>query len=89
MGCINSIVVSASVEKVWARLRDFHDLSWSPNVIENAEVVGDVPGNQIGAKRVLNGVFHETLLGLDDNARTVRYSIDDGPGAVSKGSVQG
>ena len=44
-----------SIDKVWARLRD----------------------------------FHETLVGLDDDARIVRYSIDDGPEAVSKDNVSG
>ena len=39
--------------------------------------------------KVLNGVFHETLLALDDEERTFSYSIDDGPEAVSKENVQG
>ena len=89
MGCCNSTVVPAPVDKVWASLRDFHDLSSFPNVIEKVEVVGEASGTQIGAGRVLNGAFHETLLALDDNARVVRYSIDDGPEAVSKDNVAG
>ena len=89
MGCCNSAVVAAPVDRVWAALRDFHDMSWCPNVIENVERVGQVPGTQIGAKRVLNGAFRETLLALDDQAGVVRYSIDDGPDAVSRDSVQG
>ena len=89
MGCCNSAVVPAPVDKVWAALRDFHDLSSFPNVIEKVEAVGEASGTQIGARRVLNGAFHETLLALDDNARVVRYSIDDGPEAVSKDNVAG
>ena len=89
MGCYNSIVVNAPADKVWAALRDFHDLSACPNVIEKLATVGDIAGTQIGAKRVLNDAFHETLVGLDDDARVIRYSIDDGPDAVSKDNVSG
>ena len=38
--------------------------------------------HKLSAKRVLNGAFHETLLALDDDARVIRYSIDDGPEAL-------
>lgn len=89
MSCYNSIVIDAPIEQVWRKVRDFHDLSWAAGVIEKCEAVGDTPGNQLGAKRVLNNVFHETLHALDDLAHTVRYSIDDGPDAVSKDNVQG
>ena len=89
MGCYNSCVVSKPVDKVWAALRRFHDMSWAPQVISSLEKVGDAAGDQIGAKRVLNGAFHETLHGLDDVGREVKYSIDDGPDAVSKNNVSG
>ena len=89
MGCYNSAVVNAPVEKVWAALRDFHNLSCFPNVVEDVKKVGDPSGTQVGAKRVVNGVFHETLIALDDHDRIVRYTIDDGPDAVSKDNVQG
>lgn len=87
MSCYNSTVVSAPVDKVWAKLRDFHDLSWGKGVIDSCEAVGKIPGTQIGAKRILNKAFHETLRGLDDSRRVLRYSIDDGPDAVSKDKV--
>jgi len=87
MGCCNSTIVPADVDTVWNRLRDFHDMSWAQGVIESCEPVGDLPGTQIGAKRILNQAFHETLLALDDTTRTLKYSIDDGPEAVSKDNV--
>ena len=87
MSCLNSIVIPAPVAQVWARLRDFHDMDWAAGVIESCDAVGDVPGTQIGAKRILNQAFHETLLGLDDSRRIVRYSIDDGPDAVARDNV--
>lgn len=89
MGCYNSCVVNAPVEKVWAALRDFHNLSWAAGVVQSVDRLGSAPGTQTGARRVLNGVFHETLLGLDDEQRTLKYSIDDGPDAVSKDRVTG
>lgn len=89
MGCYNSIVIHAEAEKVWQKVRNFHDMSWAAGVINSCVAEGDARGMEIGAKRVLNGVFKETLLGLDDQARVIRYSIDDGPEAVSSGNVQG
>lgn len=87
MGCCNSTVVSAPVDRVWAKVRDFHDMSWAKGVVENCEKVGPLSGTQIGARRILNGAFHETLRGLDDSRRILRYSIDDGPEAVAKDRV--
>ena len=87
MGCFNSTVVDSPADKVWAALRNFHDFSWSANVITSVEAEGDP--EQPGAKRLLNGAFFETLVSLDDDARVIRYSIDDGPDAVSKDNVTG
>lgn len=86
--CHNSILVNAPIDKVWATIRDFHDImSWAPELITSCEVVGDAKGDQLGAKRVLNGAFHETLLGLNDLEYTIQYRIDDGPGPVAKDAV--
>ena len=88
MGCYNSIVVNAPVDTVWSTVRDFHDMSWAAGVIETCEAIGDPKGDQIGAGRVLNGVFHETLRALSDLDRTIEYSIDDGPSPISKDEVR-
>jgi len=85
--CYNSAVINAPPDNVWRTIRDFHDLTWAPGVVTKAAVVGNLKGNQIGAKRVLNDAFHETLLSLDDHEQTLSYSIDDGPGPVAKDSV--
>ncbi len=85
--CYNSIVVNAPADEVWQALRNFHDMSWAPNVVTGIDAVGDFRADQIGARRVLNGVFQETLLGLNDLERELVYSIDDGPGAVSREAV--
>jgi len=89
MGCYNSTVVDHSVDEVWSKIRDFHDLGWAAGVIETVDKVGEAAGDQIGAKRVLNGAFHETLRALDDVDHVIRYSIDDGPGAVAKDAMLG
>jgi carbon monoxide dehydrogenase subunit G len=89
MGCFNSAVVDAPIDTVWKAIRDFHDLSWAPNVVTKMTRVGDEAGNQIGAKRILNDAFHETLVAFDMEAREFKYSIDDGPGPVASDSVVG
>ena len=86
--CYHSIAVNAPIEKVWATIRDFHDLSWAKGVVEKVEAVGSIKGNQVGAQRILNGVFHETLLVLNDDKHVIQYSIDDGPGPVAKDAVK-
>ena len=81
-------VVKAPVNEVWATLRNFHDMSWATGVVEQCEAVGDKTADQIGAQRVLNGVFHETLVELNDTDHVVRYSIDAGPAPVSQDDVK-
>lgn len=82
-----SINIEKPVDQVWQSIRDFHEMSWAPNVVTNLEVVGDTPADQPGAVRVLNGSFHETLLEFDDRQRTMAYSIDDGPSPISKDEI--
>ena len=84
--CYNSVVVDASCEKVWETICDFHDLGWAAGVITDVKAVGDLKGNEVGAKRILNDAFHETLLTLDESGHTFSYSIDDGPEPLAKGT---
>ncbi|MCA9140101.1 MAG: SRPBCC family protein [Planctomycetales bacterium] len=87
MPCYNSIVINAPIDQVWNEVRDFHHLDWGRPFITSLKVVGDVPGDQVGAKRVLNGAFEETLQELDESRYRLSYSIDDGPEPVSSSSV--
>jgi hypothetical protein len=89
MGCYNSTVINAPAEQVWEKLRNFHDMSWAKGVIETCTSAGDKGPAEPGAQRVLNGAFHETLKEINEQSRLLRYSIDDGPAAVSKDNVQG
>lgn len=84
-----STTVNASIDDVWDALSNFHDMSWAPDVIESCEAVGDRAGNQVGAQRVLNGAFHETLHAINNIDHTLHYSIDDGPSPVSADEVSG
>lgn len=78
--CRNSAVVRAPIEQVWGALRDFHDFSWGKGVIETCKPLGSMKGDQVGARRLLNGTFEETLLELSDFEHRIRYRITDGPG---------
>ena len=56
-------------------------------VVERVDQVGDIAGDQPGARRVLNGIFHETLVSLEEDAKRFSYRIDDGPGPVARDVV--
>ncbi len=86
--CYNSAVINAPSQTVWEKIGNIHDLAWAAGVVTKTAVVGDLKGDQIGAKRILNDVFHETLLSLDDEERAFSYRIDDGPGPVAKDAVK-
>ena len=85
--CKHSAVINAPVDEVWRLLRDFHDLSWT-SAIESLEPVVDASGDQVGAKRLLNGAIHETLRSLNDLEHTFQYQIVDGPSPISKDDLK-
>lgn len=85
--CYNSTIVDAPIKEVWDAMKDFYDMSWAPNAIESVENPEQADGLTVGARRILNGAFHETLQSLDDQAHTFTYSIDAGPGPLGKGVV--
>lgn len=88
MGKTNqSTVIKASVDKVWESISEFHDMGWAPNVITDLKVVGDTTGRTVGAKRILNDAFHETLKSLDQDTKTFTYQITDGPSPLSKDEI--
>ena len=89
MGCYNSTIINASADKVWEAIKNFHDTSWSANVVTKLDIVGDKKGNEPGAKRVLNDAFQETLLSVNEDEKSFTYSIDDGPAAVASDNVSG
>ena len=84
MSCYHSIIIDASPEEVWSAISNFHDMNWAPEVISSLTIVGEASGSEIGAGRILNGLFHETLKRIDHERHEFSYSIDDGPDVISK-----
>ena len=82
-----SIVINASANLIWKKLDNFHDMSWASKVLTSCEKAGETDGHEEGARRVLNGAFHETLTKVDPGYYRLEYSIDDGPSPVSKEEV--
>ncbi|KNC54815.1 uncharacterized protein AMSG_01667 [Thecamonas trahens ATCC 50062] len=86
MSCSHAVFIPSSADSVWATIRSFHDLSWAPNVVTSCE--GDGEPTTVGATRVINGVFAETLTVFDDEGKTFSYRIDDGPGTPVASDLQ-
>jgi len=86
--CNNKINIEQSIDTVWATIKDFHDMLWASDVITSVVKVGGKTGYEVGAKRILNDAFHETLIEIDPYNYTFSYSIDDGPGPVSSSVVE-
>ena len=86
--CYEKIEIESPIDTVWETIRDFHNMAWASGVITAEVKVGDKNGDEVGAKRVLNDVFHETLTKLDADGYTFSYSIDDGPGPVAQSAVE-
>ena len=84
---VQSITVNQSIDRVWNTINNFHDMSWCPNVITSCVPGGDASGDEVGAKRVLNDAFHETLIEANADDHVIRYSIDNGPSPVSPEDV--
>lgn len=89
MGCYNSAVIKASSDEVFDTLKNFHDMSWSKNVVNQLDTVGELKSDEVGTKRVLNGAISETLKSMDLKNKSFTYSIDDGPGPLSKDNLGG
>lgn len=82
------IEIKVPADTVWGAIRDFHDLSWAPNVVTSVDVVGEKASDKPGAGRILNGVFHETLRTMDDASKAFTYSIDEGPSPLTKDEMK-
>ena len=85
--CYQSKIINTPIETVWKTIKCFHNLEWASSVVTSCEKVGTIKGSQVGAKRVLNEVFEETLVHLDENKYTFSYSIDEGVTPVSSKEV--
>lgn len=84
----NSIIVDAPIEVVWERIKDFHDFSWAPTLIKKNENVGTKDGMTVGAKRLLNGEFLDTLIAYSAVDHRINYSIDAAPSPISPAEIK-
>jgi len=82
-----STVIDAPIADVWSRFDNFHDLSWAPGVITDVQKEGNIDGSSVGAKRVLNNAFYETLIEKNNDEYWLKYTIDNGPSPISKDEV--
>ena len=74
-----SSVISASVDRVWERIRDFNALpKWHPR-IRDSRIEDALPADKVGCIRNFNlqngDNIREQLLGLSDYDRFCTYSI--------------
>ena len=86
--CYQSIIVETPIENVWDTVVNFHDMSWGSTIIKTCEAVGKNFGTEVGAKRILNGAFYETLLECNVDDFRIRYSVDDAPSPLSPNEVE-
>ena len=74
-----TVDIAAPADKVWARVANFHDMSWHP-AVARTEGQG---GNEIGAKRVLtlkgegDPKIAEQLTRYDAEGKTYSYKITE------------
>ena len=82
-----AVDIDAPIDRVWKIIRNFHDFSWAEGMVKSCLAIGEVKGTTVGAKRVANGVFHETLLELDESGYTLRYLVEEGPPPLTSTEV--
>lgn len=68
--------ISADPDRVWQLLRDFGDVHWIP-VISHVDVDGNGPGMRRFLSDGQSDPVVERLVALDDEARRLRYTIDE------------
>ena len=86
--CYNSTVVHADIATVWDIIKDFHKTDWASGVLDSNEKVGDIDGLTVGAKRILNGAIHETLIESDNDGFSFTYTLDNGPEPISPQTIK-
>ena len=78
-----SVVVPASIERVWSVIRNFNDFpSWHPEVYDSS-IEDNRPSDAVGCVRSLylkgGGHFRERLLALSDHDHEFTYTILESP----------
>lgn len=75
-----TIEINAPVEKVWAKVGSFADMSWLPSIAKT-EITAGKP-DEAGATRVLTtqdgGKINEVLINFDAAGMSIKYEITEG-----------
>ncbi|WP_185964586.1 SRPBCC family protein [Aliikangiella marina] len=82
------IIIDSSIKKLWQRIEDFHDMSWASKVATSVIKEGDKSGFEVGAQRIVNDVFFETLLKYAPQDWTISYRVDKGPGPLKPSNIK-
>lgn len=77
------------IELLWEIVRDFHKMSWCSSVVSHCVPDGTIPGDQVGAVRILNDGFQEIVKEIDDGRHVLRYAIENGPTPFEYGNISG
>lgn len=82
-----SIEIAAPVDKVWAIVGNFGDMSYMKDVVSKTEIVQG-ENNRVGAQRAVTlnndgGLVLETLTARRERPHTLSYRMDQGPLPVS------
>ncbi|MBV1900581.1 MAG: SRPBCC family protein [Kordiimonadaceae bacterium] len=78
-----STIINASVQDVWAAIRDFNELpNWHP-MIKSSEIVEGLPSDKIGCVRTLTlekgPQVQEQLVSMSDQDHSFSYTMLDAP----------
>ena len=82
-----SVTIDAPIDRVWDKIKDFHDFSWAPGIVTACEDVGETAGNAPGAKRLVNDAFLDRLLEYDAAGHGYKYTIENGPSPISPAEI--
>ena len=78
-----SIVIDADPDDVWRCLRNFDGTPDYLDLVATSEISDGRQADQIGCQRVMvltdESVVKETLIGIDDERRQLRYHLTEGP----------
>lgn len=85
--CYQTRVINTPINEVWMEIKNFHDMSWAPNIVKSCEKIGIKLGSEIGARRLLNACFEETLQEINIDEHSFKYSIDEGPSPTSSKEI--
>ena len=78
-----SVVIDADPAAVWQVVRNFNGTPDYLDAVATSEILDGKPADQVGCQRHIvltdGSVVEETLIGIDDETRTLRYHLTASP----------